>query len=341
MKSNLESPACQPVRVLLSLDPPDGTTRFVNQLVEKAHPGTTYLYFSWWTALLGQYDLFHVHWPEFLVRSRHLPIRLARYALFAVLMARIKIMRIPIVRTLHNVKPHEDGTLIESALLEWCDNLTTLDIRLNKETPSRGKPLHTILHGHYKGRFSVDPETKPIPGRILYFGLIRPYKGVDQLLHTFRMLDSKQLSLRIVGSPTPELRQLIEDSCRLDSRVTADLRFVPDEVLATEICKSQLVVLPYHEMHNSGAILVALSLARRVLVPRTESNELLAAEVGSDWIQMYDGKLTPHILNEALKQASAHTSSGDTPFLSQRDWSVVGEKHHQAYLEAVSLLREK
>jgi len=325
------------MRILLSLAPPDGTTRFVDQLV--AEPGDTveYIYFSWLTAIFGRYDVFHVHWPEFLLRSDKLYVRAIKAVLFNLFMARLALTKTAVVRTLHNLRPHEEGSKTESRLLMKCDALTTLDIRLNEETMARGKPLVTILHGHYKSRFPARSPVSRVPGRILYFGLIRPYKGVERLIEVFSALEDKSLSLRIVGNPTPELRTAVLDSCEKFSQITCDLRFVPDDVLADEIRQAELVVLPYREMHNSGAVLVALSLSRRVLVPKSKSNELLSAEVGQGWIEMFDGELTEDVLQSAHQASARATDTESAPLLSKRDWSEVGRQHAVAYADSIRL----
>jgi hypothetical protein len=104
-----------------------------------------------------------------------------------------------------------------------------------------------------------------------------------------------------------------------------------------EVTSAQVVVLPYREMHNSGAVLVALSLDRPVVVPRTPVNQALSDEVGPGWIFMYDGALTAEVVDIAL---SASAPQGRRPpDLRHRDWSAVGQGHYQAYLQAVAITR--
>ena len=150
------SPDRPRIRVLLSLTPPDGTTRYVVQLVEGVPTEVSLLFFSWRTALLGSYDVFHVHWPEFLIRGRSAIERLCRACLFAALLLRLKASGIPIVRTVHNLSPHEEGAWPERALLRLCDARTALFIRLNAATDIGGREnVVTILHGHYRDRFKA------------------------------------------------------------------------------------------------------------------------------------------------------------------------------------------
>jgi len=329
-----------PVTVLLSLAPPDGTTKFVVQLVEGKCTDTRYVFFSWRAALFGKYDVFHVHWPEQLVRARNPIVRGIKRLLFRLFMGRIKLSRIAVVRTLHNLHPHEGGDRREEQLLKQLDKATDLSIRLNAATPMDPDKGVTILHGHYIGRYPGARESESERGRLLYFGLIRPYKGVERLIQVFRSIHDPDLALRVVGRPTSELKALVEAACRDDERITSRLEFVADDVLAAEIYQSELVILPYKEMHNSGAILVALSLGRPVLVPRSATNALLAEEVGPGWVNMFEGELTEVLVKEALEGIRSVARSSK-PRLSGRDWRVVGERHHSAYQLAIENMRKR
>lgn len=323
--------------VLQSLSPPDGTTRYVNQVVEGAPDLVTMRFFSWHTALLGRYDVFHVHWPELLIRApRPLKARLRRGALYLLLL-RARLQRIPIVRTAHNLTPHEAGHNAEIRALDALDARTALVIRLNPTTPVEPESRAvTILHGHYRDRFSAMPRPDSIPGRVLYFGLIRPYKGVETLLQVFRALPDPNLTLRIVGRPSSGLGEIITTEAAQDERISSVLRFVSDDELVVEVGGAELVVLPYREMHNSGVLLVTLSLDRPVLVPSTPSNQALADEVGPDWIYLYAGELTPDILRDTLERMRA-AGSRPRPRLDDRDWKTLGLQSYRTYLRALQL----
>ena len=325
------------ITVLQSLSPPDGTTRYVNQVVDGAPDAVTMRFFTWRTALLGRYDVLHVHWPELLIRApRPLKARLRRGALYALLL-RARLQHIPIVRTMHNLAPHEAGHGAETRALEALDARTALVIRLNPTTLVEPESRAvTILHGHYRDRFSDMPRPDSASGRILYFGLIRPYKGVETLLQVFRALPGPDLTLRIVGRPSSGLGEIITAETARDARISSVLRFVSDEELVVEVGGSELVVLPYREMHNSGVLLVTLSLDRPVLVPSTPSNQALADEVGPDWIYLYDGELTPEILQDTLKRMRA-AGSRPRPRLDDRDWNTLGLQSYRTYLRALEL----
>lgn len=334
-----EAPSARtPVRVLQSINAPSGPTEYSSQLEFGRAAETTNVYFSWPRALFGRVDVFHAHWPEYWIRNSQ-PVKAAlQKVLFPLMLVRFRLTGVPIVRTLHNLTPHERGGRLEALLLALFDRWTTLSIRLNRATEvPAGRSYVTILHGHYVDRFADLPRPAVTPGRVLYFGHIRPYKGVDTLIDAFRALEGDDHSLRIVGKPKgDELPALIGAAEVADPRIGSRLEFVDDDVMVAEVGASALVVLPYREMHNSGALLVALSLGRPALVPRSPANEALAAETGDGWVLQYDGELTADILRKALTDV-ANRDPAALPNLDGRGWAVMGERHYRAYLLAGEL----
>ena len=177
-------------------------------------------------------------------------------------------------------------------------------------------------------------------GRVLTFGLLRPYKGVEQLLEAFRGLDDPDVTLRVVGQPLDDaLAARLRALAERDARTSLVLAHVPDAMLAEEVRSAGLVVLPYVQMHNSGALLTALSLGAPVLVPRNPVNADLATEVGDGWVHMFDGPVTA----EAIAAALGAVRRGDraAPRLDARDWAPIGARHVEAYAEAVRVARSR
>jgi beta-1,4-mannosyltransferase len=338
--SAMESSPERRFTVLQSTGRPDDTTNpYLVQLLRALPESVEVRYFSVREALFSRYDLFHVHWPEYLIRHpTAVGAYIKKFCLFLLLL-RLWVTRVPIVRTLHNARPHEQGGPVERLLLDWLDRLTTRRIRINAATPDADPGTDTILHGHYRDWFATRPVPASVPGRLLYFGLIRPYKGVETLIEAFRDVPEASATLRIVGNPaTPDMRQTVEDACRADPRISARLEYVGDDVLAREIGEAQWIVLPYRQMQNSGALLLALSLSRPVLVPRTDANIAIAEEVGCEWVRMFDGSLDPEMLSAVL---ASRFESAAAPDLSRRDWPAQGERHYRTYLSALSAMTEQ
>lgn len=328
---NDEQPGGEALRVLLSVRGPFRTTNpYVVQLADSIRTsGASVQYFSWNTALFGHYDVFHIHWPEVMIRRDGALARAAARIRFMMLMVRLQLTGTPIVRTAHNVRAHESGSRTEAALLRWCDRRTRAWIVLNElSTVPTGTDRALIPHGDYTDWFARYPKSDPTIGRLVSFGLIRPYKGTELLLESFAHVTTLGASLRIVGKPsTDELRAAVESAAGVDNRISAVLDYVEDSTLALEITAAQLVVLPYQNMHNSGALLLALSLERPVLVPGTDVTRALANEVGPGWVHLYEGALTTAALDAAL----AAPAPARTPDLSARKWPQLGLAHIDAY----------
>jgi beta-1,4-mannosyltransferase len=328
----------EPLVVLHSLRPPDGTTKYVDQMVGGAAPGVELRFFRWPAALLGHYDVLHVHWPELLIRDSRRPwLRILKRRLLDLLLLRLRLQRIPVVWTAHNLSPHEAGSPAEQRSLRRFARSIDLVVRLNAASRvDAGREQVTVPHGHYRRPFAAHTRPGAEPGRVLYFGIIRAYKGVDALIDAFGDLSRTDARLRVVGDPHDGWADVVTAAEARDPRVSSVLRFVDDRELVGEISRAQLVVLPYRGgMHNSGALLAALSLDRPVLVPESPTNAQLADEVGTGWVLQYSGELTAAVLAEALAATSACPAA--PPRLDARDWDEVGRRHREAYSRARAL----
>ncbi|WP_105036030.1 glycosyltransferase [Cryobacterium aureum] len=336
------------MRVLQSFPEGRATTNpYLLQLSRSLRPHVEVLGFTWRRALTSRYDVFHVHWPEILLQGRTPGRALARRMLFRLFLARLRLRRTAVVRTLHNVRSHELAPRQDQRLLERFDQRTTLWIRLNPFTPVPAGALErTIPHGDYRDWYFDQPSGATVPGRLLYFGLIRPYKGVDALVESFRQLgaglpDDPRPTLRIVGAPqSSELAQQLQFGAAGEPRIEFVLRHTSDAELAAAIQAAELVVLPYTEMHNSGAALLALSLDRPVLVPQNAVTTALADEVGAEWVLCYSGPLCAEVLADALVRVRRPRST-PAPDLSRRRWSVGAAEHVDAYGRAVLSARSR
>ncbi|MFI7484303.1 glycosyltransferase [Kocuria sp. M1R5S2] len=334
------------IAVLSSFPDPRPTTNpYIVQLAEALDrtEGIGFATFSWTTALTGQVDVFHAHWPEILVGGRPGPKKLVRQVLFALMVLRFRARGTAIVRTVHNLHLPEGLSRVERALLLWFDRSTAHRVVLNDSTRLPEDQPHTLVrHGHYRDWFDGLPRQRTVPGRLAFVGQIRRYKGTETLLEAFRAVPGPGLSLSVSGRPTsPELAAELRALAADDRRVHLRLAFVDDAELVAAVTESELVVLPYRHMHNSGGVLTALSLDRPVLVPDNEVNRRLAGEVGPGWVHLFPGELDGTGLTRALQdvRATAPARRGTRPDLSRRAWSHAGPAHAGAYRRALASVR--
>ncbi|WP_051172699.1 glycosyltransferase [Microbacterium indicum] len=317
-----------PLRVLHSTRAATGGTKYATHMAAVAGDGVSVAFFSWPRALFGRYDVFHVHWPEALAGGSGVRGALKR-ALARALLLRLRAGRTAVVSTRHNPAPHED--VAGGELARRLEDLAAVEIHLVPEAARRARgEIVSIPHGSYVEPFAHHPRSAPVSGRALFTGLIRPYKGIDELLDAFAGVSGGEL--RIVGKPLdPALESRIASSD--DPRVSHRFAFVPDAELVAEVTAADLVVLPYRELHSSGIAIVALSLGRPILVPRTESTLALRDEVGSAWVRFFDAPLSAATLSAALAAGIPEGS----PDLSARTWEEVARAHRAAYRRAVEL----
>src|SRR4051812_12903244 len=179
----------QPLVVLQSFPQPRPTTNpylvmLHHSLEDLGH--VSVMTFSWRRALLARYDVFHVHWPEILVNGRSPLKKLVRQVLSVLLLLRLRLTRAPLVRTMHNLQLPQGITRRETALLRWAERGTALRIAINETTELVDScPVATIVHGHCRDWYGAHPRAERVPGRLTFFGLVRRYKGVDQLVTAF------------------------------------------------------------------------------------------------------------------------------------------------------------
>ena len=312
------------------------TNPYLLQLVDSVAGSVHTVNFSWSNALRGRFDVLHLHWPENLCRSPTRWKAWLRRGAFLALLIRIRWSRRALVRTLHNARPHEAGGRVEKWLLHLCDRTTTVWIALSAQTPAPVPDATVVVipHGDYRQWFSGFPRPPAEAGRMLYFGLIRPYKGVESLLEAFGDIKDPVLRLRIAGKPVePALAAQIVAAGETDHRISSDLTYIDDAQLADEVGRSELVVLPYRDLQNSGSLLLALSLDRPVLVPDNVMTRELADEVGHSWVLRYAGSLTAQDLQNAIASVARANPAGP-PDLALRSWVIAGKAHVAAYEEA-------
>jgi D-inositol-3-phosphate glycosyltransferase len=108
---------------------------------------------------------------------------------------------------------------------------------------------------------------------ILFFGRIRPYKGIEHLLAAFRLLAAKHSNYRLViaGEPkkgSEEYRDEIERIVKTEfapGRIILKIQFIPDEQMEVYLKAADVLVLPYKEIFQSGVLFLAYSFGLPVV----------------------------------------------------------------------------
>lgn len=107
---------------------------------------------------------------------------------------------------------------------------------------------------------------------ILFFGSIKPYKGVDVLIEAGISMAAKRRDFRITIAGQPfqsldELRLRIANSGAEDV-FRFDLNYVSDEKLADYLAEARIVVFPYREIDGSGALSHAVRFQKPIVASK-------------------------------------------------------------------------
>jgi glycosyltransferase involved in cell wall biosynthesis len=143
--------------------------------------------------------------------------------------------------------------------------------RLRDEVGLDPAKVRVIPHGAFDYLTKL-PEEKPLPPElegaegpvILCFGLLRPYKGIENLLATFRQV--KGAELWIVGNPRMDVTPLRHLADEAGGRVRFVTRFVDDAEIPAIFRRADLVVLPYLDAEHSGVLYTGLAFGKPLVL---------------------------------------------------------------------------
>ncbi len=105
---------------------------------------------------------------------------------------------------------------------------------------------------------------------LLFFGFIRPYKGLDQLLEAFPKIAAADPDVHLVVAGEcydgeAELREQIRTSGTAD-RIHLHLGYIASERVATFFSAAEALVLPYRSATQSGIVQIANHFERPCIV---------------------------------------------------------------------------
>jgi glycosyltransferase involved in cell wall biosynthesis len=103
---------------------------------------------------------------------------------------------------------------------------------------------------------------------LVFLGVVRGYKGTDDLVEAFRELPDPAARLLIAGQPRGEgIEARLAAAAAADRRIVLALRHVPDDEIQVWLRAADAVVLPFRDILTSGSAILALSFGRPVIAP--------------------------------------------------------------------------
>jgi len=180
------------------------------------------------------------------------------------------------VFTMHDALPHPgDNQLIRRATYQFevraSDRIIVLSEHVkNQLLLSYGYDLSRITvtkHGifNYGKKQTIRKYPVGRPLRLLFFGRIEKYKGLDLLIDAFNLLrkEHKSIELLIAGSGKASY---LPTNINAFKGVQFDNRWIPDGEVERLLSKSDLVLAPYTEASQSGVIATAFGAGLPVII---------------------------------------------------------------------------
>jgi glycosyltransferase involved in cell wall biosynthesis len=219
--------------------------------------------------------------------------------------------------------------------------------RLRDEVGLEPSRVRVIPHGAFDYLTRL-PEEKPLPAElegaegpaILFFGLLRPYKGLDTLLEAFRRV--KGAELWIVGNPRMDVEPLRRLAAESPGRVRFVTRFVEDAEIPAIFRRADLVVLPYRDAEHSGVLYTALAFAKPLLLSAVGGFPEVAATGAARLVPPEDPAALAAALSELIGDEAARAELAEAARAAAagpHSWDEVARQTLTLYEELLEARR--
>ena len=136
--------------------------------------------------------------------------------------------------------------------------------------------VSTLPHGLLRAARSDarSPGTTTGPLRILFFGQIKPYKGLDTLIDALTLMPAeahRRVKLHVRGQAFMDMSPLLAKVAAAGLAEVVDFRLerIPDDEVDSLFAEADVVAMPYHRIDASGVLSKALAHGVAVLATQT------------------------------------------------------------------------
>jgi glycosyltransferase involved in cell wall biosynthesis len=248
----------------------------------------------------------------------------------------------PLVLTAHDVLPREARPGQRAAQRRLYARVDAVVVhsehgrgRLVDELGVPAEKVTVIPHGVLRPGGGGENEALPaelagVEGPVvLFFGLLRPYKGLDVLLEAWRGVQGAELW--VVGMPrmdTSALRAAAPPGVRFVER------FVADGEVAALFRRADLAVLPYREIDQSGVLFTALGAGTPLVLSAVGGFPEVAAAGAAELVAPGDPVALRAAIARLLSDPSARErlATGARRAAEERyGWDAIARRHLQLY----------
>ncbi len=198
--------------------------------------------------------------------------------------AALGLARIPYAVAVHDAVPHPGDMLpaqavLQRLLLRRAAALVALSAHVAGQLAPSGRPVLRSRLSPLSYGPAAPPRQHGGPLRLLSFGRLLPYKGLDLLADALARIGPGRAEMRVVGSG-PESAEL--EALRRLPWVRVENRWVPEAEVGALLGWADALVLSHREASQSGVAAAALAAGRMVVATRVGGlAEQLAGQPGA------------------------------------------------------------
>jgi beta-1,4-mannosyltransferase len=303
-------------------------------------------------------DVLHLHWTEAYTRRGNLFSQTFRWVKLLVDLEFVRSTGTAVVWTMHNVLPHEcrHPRLERYFRRGLTKRVSRLFVHGQESREAAKSVLHcpderiTVTpHGNFRSAYPPPTTEMRLDGRqglatdhrvFLFFGMMRPYKGLERLVRVWQSVKPEHATLRLVGpcidaKYETDLRNLVRNV----PGATLSCKFVEGDGVTRIFAASDVVVLPFEKIQTSGSVILAASFGKPVIAPRLgEIPEALRGAADLLYEPGTDSALEAAI-RRALKIDLSELASRSNRAASALDWELAAIPTLATYRFAVSIVR--
>lgn len=133
-----------------------------------------------------------------------------------------------------------------------------------------GVTENKILRDQSRKLLAIPPSTFVI----LFFGVIRPYKGVLELIEVYKQLKGQDILLLIVGGTIMHHKECVEYMSTISKSISGNSNiklvpeFIPNDKIQIYMNASDIVAFPYQSIMTSGALIMAMGFGKPCIAVR-------------------------------------------------------------------------
>jgi len=245
---------------------------------------------------------------------------------------------VPTVFLCHNLFDHE-AAFYKKAATRWALREAAGFIFHSPDEAEKARQCfgeqHSLLFPHpLYDHFQLEKFPKdhdPSITRLLFFGLVRAYKGLEDLIDAFEQMHLEDLELTVAGEWWGRQEKL-KNRCRglaSEGRLRLIDRFLTNQEAAAEFHRCDLVVLPYRRATNSGVLAHAIHECKPVVATRTGGLPLSVIDGKTGFLAEPEN---PASLAQAMEDAVERIRSGHDfnpaikELASTMSWKEFSEK---------------